>query len=160
MEVCIYMDEALASHEPTVADPERLEIESAIAHHHNMAELAGKAGLTSQASSHRQQARAAETKLLPPPPFPELTPNQFTVWQRFLPTAYSGPQDLSRYNYDLMPPQVLEIIGQYKNSFTTLVIRTSEKMKDPALFGIRNFGDRSATYLLARWGESQPIDLF
>ncbi len=62
------------------------------------------------------------------------------------------------YGYDLVPPDVLEIIAQRKNIFTYLEIRTPEKAKsDPVLFGIRDLGDKKVTYLLARWSESRLL---
>ncbi len=92
MEVQTYVQEIAdqAEQEDNLSFADRLEVESAIAHHKEMAILAGKARLTEQAKQHQELARAAEIKTLPPPPFPEVTESQLKVWHRFCPPHTPG----------------------------------------------------------------------
>lgn len=92
--------------------------------------------------------------------YPQLTPDEFLVWEKFLPRRYggdgSGSYEIKHYSFDEIP---LEVLREWKHAqdleiFDRFYIRTPESavQYDPILLGYIFMSHN--WWLIARWGES------
>lgn len=115
-----------------------------------IAKIAESLGLDVQAKRYTLGANVIPEKFS----HVKLSDAEWTIWQAFCPTSYSGKQ-LNGYTFDVIPPPVLKHWGSLAGlPWDTIEIRTTEKTEfaDPILVGTYD----NAVYLLARWGEDAP----
>lgn len=117
--------------------------------HARRKELCEELGLTAQAELKNNSLGEAKEY------YPLLSRDEAIVWQRFLPNAYSMNHEghWAGYKFDCIPVETLDEIqfARKLGVFTNLVIRTTERAADPAVFG--NVG-QTGDFLICRWGEA------